>query len=151
MATVWMLCIRSEGNSGGVVVVWDEFRAYLADNGEMLPADMKSIHAQREDGRQSHHAAHCRHVVQVRLRILNIPAAQNKTSRAVNTFHKHTQWIQSVFIRPQSFGSSLPMRTHPQSSSSSLSYGGIRDAVLYYQLSLHRDRQSWQPADTGHK
>ena len=68
------------------------FRLYLADNGELSPVDMKAVDAQREDSSQSHHAAHCGHVVQVGLRVLNVPAAKAE----IHTFMEITINIYST-------------------------------------------------------
>lgn len=46
--------------------------AYLADDRKVPPVHVKAVDAQREDRRQSHHAAHGGHVVQVGLRVLDV-------------------------------------------------------------------------------
>lgn len=56
---------------------------YLTDHRELSPVDMKAVDAQREDSSQSHHAAHCGHVVQVRLRVLDVPGAQSTNTHTV--------------------------------------------------------------------
>lgn len=58
---------------------------YLADNRELLPVDMKAIDAQREDSSQSHHAAHCCHVVEVGLRVLNVPGPKAEIDTFMET------------------------------------------------------------------
>lgn len=48
------------------------FSSYLADDGELRSVDVVTINPQREHCSQSHHAAHRCHVVQVRLRVLDV-------------------------------------------------------------------------------
>lgn len=51
------------------------FSRYLADDGELRSVDMVAVNPEREHRSQRHHAAHSRHVVQVRLRVLDVAAA----------------------------------------------------------------------------
>ena len=62
------------------------FSQYLADGGEVSRADVQAVQAQREDRGQSHHTAHCSHVVQVGLGVLDVPAAT------------HTYTLSSAFL-----------------------------------------------------
>lgn len=48
-------------------------RVYLAHYGKLRATDVKPVDPERKDGSQRHHAAHSRHVVQVRLWVLNVP------------------------------------------------------------------------------
>lgn len=53
---------------------------YLANDRELRPVYVVAVDAEREDGRQRHHAAHRRHVVQVGLRVLDVAADKNHTA-----------------------------------------------------------------------
>lgn len=51
------------------------FSRYLADDGELRSVDVVAVNPKREHRGQRHHAAHRRHVVQVRLRVLDVAGA----------------------------------------------------------------------------
>lgn len=66
-------------------------KVYLADDGELPHVDVEAIDAQRKDSSQSHHAAHCGHVVKVRLRVLNVPEAKAEKHTFTVCYYKQTQ------------------------------------------------------------
>lgn len=51
------------------------FSRYLADDGELRSVDVVAVNPKWEHRSQRHHAAHRRHVVQVRLRVLDVAGA----------------------------------------------------------------------------
>ncbi len=59
-----------------MIVFGAAFKLHLADDRELPLVDMKAINAEWEDSSQSHHAAHCSHVVKEGLRVLNVSGAK---------------------------------------------------------------------------
>ena len=58
-----------------------------------------AINAQREHRSQSHHAAHRRHVVQVRLRVLDVAAAVTDSQRGTEWDKKQTLVITYLYLK----------------------------------------------------
>lgn len=71
----------------------DSFCCYLADDGELWSVDMVTIDSQWEHCSQRHHAAHCCHIVEIRLRVLDVTTA---FTHRENKGIAHYLWLQAT-------------------------------------------------------
>lgn len=88
--------------------------SHLADDGELRPVDVVAVDPQREHGGQSHHAAHGRHVVQVRLRVLDVADSHKRTEKKKHQGGENTGSYDSCFdLNLQVIKASLRRRALP--------------------------------------
>lgn len=103
-------------------------RVYLAHHGKLRATDVKPVDPQRKYGSQSHHAAHSRHVVQVRLWVLNVPGTYGEYSQEIFIHVKNNDTVSVFRVRlPEhalfnDSGTSLFMQVRQKSIGKTFSY-----------------------------